>query len=273
MQDSTEIRAQEIGDQILRYIRASSLEAGDQLPSEAEMAVQIGVSRATIREVYVRLLARGAIIRRHGRGTFVGQMPIQDDQAVQTGFAASILAGGFTPTVDILAVERVQLDGNLAQAFGVPIGTEASRLLRLFRADGRPAVLIEDYLRPDIHADAIDLDRYGIDMVMGLATQVDMNGTRIDTWITATSLDPEQADLFELPEGIPVLHVYSVLAREGGGSAVCVSWAWFDPALVELRSNRVTNLSRPSVMAANAEVSQVNRRERPSSLSQKQKGN
>ena len=212
MHDSTEIRAQEIGEQILSFIRTSNLEVGDQLPSEAEMAVQIGVSRATIREVYVRLLAKGAIVRRHGRGTFVGQMPIQDDQTIQSGFAANILAGGFTPTVDILSVERVPLAENLAKTFGVAVGTEASRLLRLFRADGRPAVLIEDYLRPDIDADAIDLDRYGVDMVMGLATQVDMNGTRIDTWITAITLEAEQAELFELPEGIPVLHVYSVIA-------------------------------------------------------------
>jgi len=273
MQDGTEQRAQEIGDQIIRFIRSSKLSAGDQLPSEAEMAAHLGVSRATIREVYVRLLAKGAIVRRHGRGTFVGQMPIQDDQSVQTGFAESIRAGGFTATVDILSVERVSVDGELAETFGAAEGTEVSRLLRLFRADGRPAVLIEDYLRPDIDAANMDLDRYGIDMIMGLASQVDMRGTRIDTWVTATALDPAQAELFELPELKPVLHIYSVIRPEIGGSAVCVAWAWLDPSLVELHSNRAVNLSGRPLISTNTEMSPVARRSMPATRSHKHKGN
>jgi DNA-binding GntR family transcriptional regulator len=261
MQDGTEQRAQEIGDQILRFIRSSNLSAGDQLPSEAEMAAHLGVSRATIREVYVRLLAKGAIVRRHGRGTFVGQMPIQDDQTVQNGFATSILAGGFTPTVDIISVERIAVEGELAEAFGVAQGTEVSRLLRLFRADGRPAVLIEDYLRPDIDAADIDLDRYGIDMIMGLA------------WVTATALDEAQAGLFELPQHKTVLHIYSVIRPEIGGNAVCVAWAWLDPSLVELHSNRAVNLSAPSLIATSTEVTPVARRGLSATRSHKHKGN
>lgn len=273
MQDGTEQRAQEIGDQILRFIQSSNLAVGDQLPSEAEMAAHLGVSRATIREVYVRLLAKGAIVRRHGRGTFVGQMPIQDDQSIQNGFASSILAGGFTPSVDIISVERVAVDGELAEAFGVAEGTEVSRLLRLFRADSSPAVLIEDYLRPDIDAANIDLDRYGIDMIMGLASQVDMRGTRIDTWVTATALDSAQAELFELPQHKPVLHIYSVIRPEIGGGAVCVAWAWLDPSLVELHSNRAVNLSSPSLIGTGARTLPVVRQGLSAKRSHKHKGN
>jgi DNA-binding GntR family transcriptional regulator len=271
--DTSEIRAREIGDQILRFIHGANLEPGDQLPSETEMASQIGVSRATIREVYIRLMAQGAIVRRHGRGTFVGQMPIQDDQVFQTGFAASIREAGMTPTVEIISVNRVAVDWGLAREFGVLPGTEVSRLLRLFRANGRPAVLIEDYLAPQIDAEKIDLDRYAMDMITGLVTQVDMTGTHIDTWTTAIALDPEQAGAFELQAGTPVLHVYSVLRPESGG-AVCVAWAWFDPSLVELRSSRQINLTRPSVIALATEVSSAMRRARPKMLASKtKKGN
>jgi GntR family transcriptional regulator len=270
--ETSEQRALEISEQILGFIKSSNLSVGDQLPSEAEMAAQIGVSRATIREVYVRLMAQGAIVRRHGRGTFVGQVPIQDDQVVQSGFAASIEAAGFTPTVDILSVERVRADAALAKEFGVPAGTEVCRLLRMFRASGRPVVLVEDYLAPHIDADAIDLDRYAIDMVMGLASQVDMTGSRINTWTTAVALDNEQAIAFELPEGTPFLHVYSVLGSKSGG-AVCIAWAWFDPAFVELRSSRQINLARPSVIALATEVSHVTQRARPAMPGSKTKGN
>lgn len=256
MADTSEFRAREIGNQILDYIRQARLQAGDQLPAEVEMAGQLGISRATIREVYVRLMAQGIIVRRHGLGTFVGQMPIQDDQTYQTGFAASIRAAGFTPTVDLVSVDRVPLGAELASELGCAEGTEASRLLRVFRANGDPVVLIEDHLAPGIDAAAIDLDAYAIDLIAGLATQTNMEGTRIDTWTTATDLSDERAELLELPTGHPALHIYSVIHSEAAGT-VCVAWAWLNPRLMELKSSRRVNLSSPPIITLADEVTPV----------------
>ncbi|HHE72843.1 MAG TPA: GntR family transcriptional regulator, partial [Chloroflexi bacterium] len=47
------------------------LKPGDQLPSEPELARQLGVSRATLREVLRTFTERGILIRRQGIGTFV----------------------------------------------------------------------------------------------------------------------------------------------------------------------------------------------------------
>lgn len=261
MADTSEFRAREIGNQILDYIRQARLQAGDQLPAEVDMAGQLGISRATIREVYIRLMAQGIIVRRHGLGTFVGQVPIQDDQTYQTGFAASIRAAGFTPTVDLISIGRVPLGAELAAEFGCPEGTEASRLLRVFRANGDPVVLIEDHLAPDLDATKIDFDTFAIDLIAGLMTQTDMTGTRIDTWTTATDLSDERADLLDLPTGHPALHIYSIIHSEAAGT-VCVAWAWLNPRLMELKSSRRVNLSSPPVITLADEVSPVAARAR-----------
>ena len=42
-----------------------------QLPSEPQLAAELGVSRATIREALTILAREGVIVRRHGVGTFV----------------------------------------------------------------------------------------------------------------------------------------------------------------------------------------------------------
>ncbi len=48
------------------------LSPGDQLPPEPTLAKQLGVSRATLREVIGSFVERGILVRRHGVGTFVG---------------------------------------------------------------------------------------------------------------------------------------------------------------------------------------------------------
>lgn len=65
-------RAHYISQQVLDHIRSNSLQPGDQLPTESDMAVELGINRSTLREVYVQMLSEGLIVRQHGRGTFVG---------------------------------------------------------------------------------------------------------------------------------------------------------------------------------------------------------
>ena len=48
---------------------------GEQLPPEPQLAHQLGVSRATLRETMRSFQERGLIVRRHGVGTFVAPPP------------------------------------------------------------------------------------------------------------------------------------------------------------------------------------------------------
>lgn len=51
--------------------RIGGLAPGAQLPPEPTLARQLGVSRATLREVIRTFVERGILVRRHGVGTFV----------------------------------------------------------------------------------------------------------------------------------------------------------------------------------------------------------
>jgi GntR family transcriptional repressor for pyruvate dehydrogenase complex len=61
----------QIRDRILSLIREQQLRPGDRLPPERELAVLMGVSRATVREALRSLAMMNVIELRHGSGTFV----------------------------------------------------------------------------------------------------------------------------------------------------------------------------------------------------------
>lgn len=60
-----------IANRIVDRIRGGEWQAGEQIPSEDELARQLGVSRNTVREAIAQLIQEGYLIKRHGIGTFV----------------------------------------------------------------------------------------------------------------------------------------------------------------------------------------------------------
>lgn len=60
-----------IADQIMERVRDGRLPPGSKLPSEREIATQMGVSRPSIREALIALELLGVVEIRIGQGTFV----------------------------------------------------------------------------------------------------------------------------------------------------------------------------------------------------------
>jgi len=59
-------------EKLRKFIESKHLEAGDRLPTEPELATQLGVSRTVLREALGRLETIGLITVQRGRGMFVG---------------------------------------------------------------------------------------------------------------------------------------------------------------------------------------------------------
>ena len=63
--------------QIHELIREGRFKAGDQLPSERELAETFKVSRTSVREALRALETQGLIISRTGMGNFIADLPIE----------------------------------------------------------------------------------------------------------------------------------------------------------------------------------------------------
>ena len=63
--------ADEVADRVRALIAEQQLEAGMKLPAERQLAVQLGVSRNSLREALAKLVSEGVLLSRRGGGTFV----------------------------------------------------------------------------------------------------------------------------------------------------------------------------------------------------------
>lgn len=107
---------EQIVDQIEQQILAGTLNTGDRLPPERQLAAQFGVSRTAVREAVKALRQRGLIEVYPGRGTFVTndtRQALQDSFGLamrlsqQDGFIHLIeLREMIEPTIAAKAAER-----------------------------------------------------------------------------------------------------------------------------------------------------------------------
>jgi GntR family transcriptional regulator, transcriptional repressor for pyruvate dehydrogenase complex len=68
---------EEVVTQVHDLIKEGKFKAGDQLPSERELAETFKVSRTSVREALRSLEAQGLIISRTGMGNFIADLPIE----------------------------------------------------------------------------------------------------------------------------------------------------------------------------------------------------
>ena len=62
---------QQLAEHITDFIEAQGLSPGDRLPPERELAVELGVSRATLSQALVALEMQGRVAVRHGDGAVI----------------------------------------------------------------------------------------------------------------------------------------------------------------------------------------------------------
>lgn len=78
--DETKSLTERISDKLIHYIIKEELKEGDRLPSEAELARLLDISRTTLRESVKMLVSRNILEVRHGSGIFVSKNTgISDD--------------------------------------------------------------------------------------------------------------------------------------------------------------------------------------------------
>lgn len=104
---------------------------GGRLPSEKQLALELGVSRTTIREALQSLEEAGVVSRQHGVGTRVNYHVVRAISLNRVaGFFELIREAGYQPAIAWTTVGRG------------PAAVDAAS--RLGRPEGSPLVLVED---------------------------------------------------------------------------------------------------------------------------------
>jgi len=127
-------------EQVLRE-RIASLQPGDELPSDADLCAEFGVSRMTARNAMQLLAEEGLLVRQPGRGSFVAQPPIHRRANRLMTFSSEMERLGRRPSSRLLVREIRPASAVEATDLGLGRGAPVVSLRRLRCADGEPMAL------------------------------------------------------------------------------------------------------------------------------------
>lgn len=203
--------------------------AGQRLPSEPDLAKQLGVSRATLRDAMRTFETQGLVRRRQGSGTFVvGRM-----QALESGLevleSLETMANrlNLEITVSNLSVEQEEADGEIAPNLNLSVGAPVLCVRRVIHADDRPVAYLVDILPESVlRIDDLPADFRGSVLDFLLNRGDSLKTSRAN--ISALGATAEVAKVLEIQRGDVLLHLYAQLFDESG-KVVDYSLSYFIP--------------------------------------------
>ena len=138
-------RKPSLTEQAKAYIKQQIVDnafEGDRIPSETDLASELGVSRTTIRDALSRLENEGAVYRKQGSGTYVNRAGLQIRQRLEEmwSYEAVLRAHGYTPSVQILRMERHPASEEAAEQLQLEEGADVVAVEKLFLEDDEPVI-------------------------------------------------------------------------------------------------------------------------------------
>ena len=120
--------------------------AGEALPPESELAGRFGVNRHTLRRAVDELVAAGMLERRHGRGVFVIDNPLDYKLAAGTRFTETLSALG--KSTDSKAIRKliVPASGRIGERLALAHGEPTVWIETLRLAEDYPLCVISHFL-------------------------------------------------------------------------------------------------------------------------------
>lgn len=136
-----------VADALREEIVSGGLQAGDRLTPEGQLAVQLGVSRPSLRAA-IRILAHeGRIVVKHGVGTFVSKEPrLHGPLETMRSITEIIKAAGGVPSHRDLTIEFVEPPGQVAAELGLAEGDRVGLISRVRLMDEVPFAQAKEYV-------------------------------------------------------------------------------------------------------------------------------
>ena len=187
---------------------------GDRLPTEEQLAAQLGVSRVKIRDVLAMLEAAGYVIRKRGVGTLINRVVLAEAARldVDSIYVEIVSSYGFKPKSTLRSLKRLD---TVSETVSDKLRLEAGEAVYLFEkgiyADDRPVILVADYIPARIYESVpSDLSLMDTNIFFFLQTMCDELLETLIVHMDACAAQGELAAAMEVPQGCPLLKLDSV---------------------------------------------------------------
>lgn len=209
--------AEEVRRRILADISSGTLAAGQRLGSERELALQLGVSRATLRHALGSLAQAGILRRVPGRagGTFVAHAKVERDLTRVDGLPAYLHRQGFAAGSRVLATALVGADAATRAALSLPEYALVHDIVRVRLADGSPISLDHARFPADMFPDLLE-QPLGGSLYELFEQAYGVRPAESEERIEVVAATPYEAQVLDTARDAPLLSVTRVARDESG---------------------------------------------------------
>lgn len=208
----------------------SNTDPGGRLTPEPQLAKELGVSRATLREAMRTFEVQGLIQRRQGSGTYV----MKPGHVIETGLEVleSIETvskrSGLKVNLGKLKIEETFATEEEAKGLGVEFDAPVLRVSRVIFTEGRPVAFLVDILPKDILSKEDIPDDFKGSLLDLLMQQNHLELVNSRCEIGAIDASQEMARALNIQRGNAMLRLISWLYTVDG-KVVDYSFSYFLP--------------------------------------------
>jgi GntR family transcriptional regulator len=205
----------QVKDLLLKRIGDGIWPPGALIPSEQQIAAELGVSQGTVRKALDEMTGERLLTRRQGRGTFVAR---HDEARILFQFFKIVPDSGVAifPESVLRRTENARADEDERRVLNLEPGDRVVRITRIRSLGGRP--VISEYLSlparlfPGLGEDIpIENNLYEL-----YSARFGITVSGGQERVKAIAAPPEDASLLGLPPGAPVLAIDRVAVALDG---------------------------------------------------------
>ncbi|MGH3833163.1 MAG: GntR family transcriptional regulator [Pseudonocardiaceae bacterium] len=220
-------RYQRVADDLRDAINRGDYTPEEALPTEQQLIERYGYSRPTIRQAIALLRTEGLIDVEQGRGTFIrGRRPVRrvtSDRytkaadAGQSPFRTEAAAAGIAGRGEVLGVEIIAAQGDVALWLEVPDGTEAVLRRRLLFANDEPIQIYDGYMpRTLVAGTDLESPRLITEGTYKALASIGHPPHHCSEELTSRMPTAKEIDMLQLRPSIPVVRVIRITRDEPG---------------------------------------------------------
>jgi len=232
-------RKPSLTEQAKVYIKQRILDGefeGERIPSETELASELGVSRTTIRDALSRLEIEGVIYRKQGSGTYVNEPGLQIKTRLEEiwSYEAVLKAHGYTPSTRILGVQTAPAGPDLAAELNLAPDAAVITVEKLFLEDEEPVIFTRNQIPSALLTEPYEREAWAQPVYQFLSNYGRQRLTYYISEIIPIIASPGLAEILHIAEGVPLIS-FSEIGYNEDNEPVLRAYSYLRDDLLRLR--------------------------------------
>lgn len=209
----------QLAESIKEQIRSGELRPGEQLPAERDLADQVGISRMTARQAIAYLVRNGAIVVRHGAGTFVADPKITYDALHLLGFTAEMIRQGGVAGSRVLEQKVLTASARVAAELNLAPDERVTRIVRLRLSHETPLLIETSYIPEALYPGLVHEDLAARSLYALLEQRPASHLKHARQTLEATIANDYESSLLGVQPGTPMILLEGVTYLDSGSPA------------------------------------------------------